>query len=798
VCDAIETKCPVTVWPFASYKELLFLDSNQDAFGHTTKSLGNYTRSIAAAPGQPGFGGESLAVAELTPTLEIQKLGYGTKRFIGAVADKYLAKYGESSKIFEDASWTKTKADVVAKALLDWGRDTGARVFTHWFQPLGANGVRHGGTGQVHNHMFTFGKDGKPKWEFSGGELLKGETDGSSYPNGGLRATHTAGAYTALDPTSAIFMMDDTIFIPTCFVSWNGDALDEKTPLLRAEEAMSRECSRLLKTMGHTTAGCKQMIGLEQEFFLVPREAWATRSDLQLTGRTILGAFPARGQEMCDHYMGPLNQHALACIKEIQAEAFKLGIPLRTRHREVAPGQYEMAPYFGHAPEQIDQNTLVMQLCEEVAGRYGLTCLNQEKPFQGINGSGKHNNWSISTKEGVNLLNANQVTKATGNKDVFPVIMTAIVAAVDKHGDLMRCAIASPGNDFRLGAMEAPPAIISTYLGTAVTEFLDAYRKGSDATYSPAAHTVKTGCASVDDFEVPIEDRNRTSPFPYGGHRFEFRAVGSAQNVSMVNTVLATICAEQFKEFADQIEAGKKPQDVAAASLNEHWKVIFNGNGYDKAWPVEADKRGIWRIDSGVDAMDVLVSPKNLELFANFDVLSNTETQARRDIMLQHYAGIVEIEAGCMIDMVVRQIIPALRVGGIDTKALADSANAVKTGLHALEQESDDLSKAKLARVLRLETMEKCRAISDAIEEGCPQNVWPLATYKDLLFLDSNQDAFGVSTTSAVGAYTRQHQGVWKAGMPVHHAKKFGVGHSLVSHLRSKMQSVQDPASPIA
>ncbi|KAJ1488399.1 glutamine synthetase III [Baffinella frigidus] len=676
---------------------------------------------------------------QIPENLEVEQLGYGTKRFTGAVADKYLAKYGESSKIFEDASWTKTKADVVAKALLDWGRCNGATVFTHWFQPLGANGVRHGQTGQVHNHMFTFGKDGKPKWEFSGGELLKGETDGSSYPNGGLRATHTAGAYTALDPNSAIFMMDDTIFIPTCFVSWNGHALDEKTPLLRAEEAMSRECSRLLKTMGHTTAGCKQMIGLEQEFFLVPREAYATRMDLQLSGRTILGKHAARGQEMCDHYMGPLNQHVLECIKEIQAEAFKLGIPLRTRHREVAPGQYEMAPYFGHAPEQIDQNLIVMQICEEVASRYGLTCLSQEKPFNGINGSGKHNNWSISTKEGVNLLNANQVTKATGNKDVFPVIMTAIVAAVDKHGDLMRCAIASPGNDFRLGAMEAPPAIISTYLGTAVTEFLDAYRKGSDATYSPAAHTVKPGCASVDDFEVPIEDRNRTSPFPYGGHRFEFRAVGSAQNVSMVNTVLATICAEQFKEFADQIEAGKKPQEVATASLNEHWKVIFNGNGYDASWPVEADKRGIWRVDSGVDAMNLLISPKNLALFAKFNVLDNAETQARRDIMLQHYAGIVEIEAGCMISMVTQEIIPAVENVGVDIKALAAACAKVGAGLHVMEKEGDDMAKAKLARVLRLETMEACRAVCDAVEGECPVEAWPMASYKDLLFLDSNQ-----------------------------------------------------------
>ena len=520
-------------------------------------------------------------------------------------------------------------------------------------------------------------------------------------------------------------------------------ALDEKTPLLRAEEAMSRECSRLLKLMGHSTAGVKQNIGLEQEFFLVPREAYATRMDLQLAGRTVLGKVAARGQEMCDHYMGPLNQHALAAIREMQAEAFKLGIPLKTRHREVAPGQYEMAPYFGHAPEQIDQNLVVMQICEEVAGRYGLTCLFQEKPFAGINGSGKHNNWSLGTKEGVNLLNANQVTKATGNKDTFPVIMSAIVSAVDKHGDLMRCAIASPGNDFRLGAMEAPPAIISTYLGTAVTEFMDAYRKGSDATYSPAAKEVITGCSSVDNFTVPIEDRNRTSPFPYGGHRFEFRAVGSAQNVSLVNTVLAAICAESFKDFADQIEGGKKPAEVAAAALNDHWKVIFNGNGYDASWPVEADKRGVWRIDSGVEAMNMLGSDKNTKLFADLKIMTKEETIARRDVMLQHYSGLVEIEAGCMVDMIKLQILPALKEGKIDTAGVSKALDMVTKGLAGVHHEGDLFKKATLARSLRLETMIEARTHVDAAEGECPANLWPLATYKEMLFLDANQDADG-------------------------------------------------------
>eukprot|EP00287_Rhodomonas_sp_CCMP768_P002260 CAMPEP_0196735238 /NCGR_PEP_ID=MMETSP1091-20130531/13742_1 /TAXON_ID=302021 /ORGANISM="Rhodomonas sp., Strain CCMP768" /LENGTH=720 /DNA_ID=CAMNT_0042078859 /DNA_START=32 /DNA_END=2191 /DNA_ORIENTATION=+ len=668
---------------------------------------------------------------------------FGSKLFTGAVADKYLKKHGESAELLANSEWTSKKADKVAAAILDWGKDNGATVYTHWFQPLGAAGVRPGLTGQVQNYAFTFGKDGKPLYKFGADELLKGETDGSSYPNGGLRATHTAGGYTILDPSSPVFIRGDTIHIPTVFISWTGHALDEKTPLLRAEQALNAAALRLLNALHYKVEGVNSNIGLEQEFFLIPRDAYARRLDLQMTGRTIIGKDAPRGQEMCDHYFAPLNPHALDCIKAIQEEAFMMGIPLRTRHREVAPNQYEMAPFFGTASTQIDQNIVAMQLCDEIAARYNLACLFQEKPFNNINGSGKHNNWSLGTSDGVNLLNANQVTKASGSKDVFPTILSAIVSAVDKHGDLMRASISSPGNDFRLGACEAPPAVVSTYLGDSLTSFLDDYRNGKAQGYAPAKKMLSAGCDSIATFEVPAEDRNRTSPFPYGGHRFEFRAVGSAQNVSFVNTVLCTITAEAFTEFAEKLEAGKKPQEVCKEALDKHWKVIYNGNGYDPNWLTEADKRGVWRIDSGVEATNMMGDKKNIDLFEKMKVMSKEELFARRDVQLQHYSGFVEMEALCFIDMVKQQILPALAEAGQDAAGVKKALSSVQAKFDAFHHEGDDYKKAVIARELRLETMEEARVAVDAAEAECPAHIWPLATYKEMLFLDATQDANG-------------------------------------------------------
>ena len=553
--------------------------------------------------------------------------GFGDHCFKGAVAKKYLSKYGETDKLLMDVTWPSQpgKADIVAKAVLDWAVDNGASVYCHWFQPMASSGVRHGLSAQVHQTMYEFDKDGKPFFKFDGEALLQGETDGSSYPNGGMRATHCAGGYLSIDPLSPIFLREDTVFIPAAFVSYNGDALDEKTPLHRAVEAMSKEGTRLLKLLGYEVDGLINNIGLEQEIFLVPRHAFYRRPDLQFTGRTIMGKAPARGQEMSDHYMAPISRATTAfdCMRQIQMECFKMGIPLKTRHREVAPNQYEFAPLFGNVINQTDQNLMVMQIIEEVASENGLAALLQEKPFAGINGSGKHNNWSIGTTDGINLLNPKQLNAASKNNEIFPVVMAAIVSAIDKHGDLMRLAIASPGNDFRLGAMEAPPAVISTYLGDDMTSYLMAFvESGKADAYATSKKKLAFGADSISDIEVPAEDRNRTSPFPYGGARFEFRAAGSSQNVSLINTVLNTITAEAFAIVADRIEAGETPAAVAQDLLKVHSKVIFNGNGYDTEWPEKAVEKGVWRIDSGVEAIKKFTDSKNTELFEKMGVLT--------------------------------------------------------------------------------------------------------------------------------------------------------------------------------
>uniref|UniRef100_A0A7S1N4S4 GS catalytic domain-containing protein n=1 Tax=Eutreptiella gymnastica TaxID=73025 RepID=A0A7S1N4S4_9EUGL len=676
---------------------------------------------------------------------------YGKHVFKGVVAEEFLRAQGLTSADLDDPSWTKTKADQVAAAVLEWGKANGADVFTHWFQPLGGAGLRPGATGQVHNSVYCFNRDGSMGVDFDGKALVKGETDGSSYPNGGLRATHTAGGYTIIDPSSPIFIRGDTVHIPACFVTWHGHSIDEKTPLLRAQQALSKEGIRLMKLLGWDIKGLQANIGLEQEFFLVPREAYYKRPDLQLTGRTVLGYFPPRGQELCDHYMGAFNQLALECMKDIQNALYAIGIPMRTRHREVAPNQYECAPLFGVAQTQIDQNLMVMQLIEEIAAQHNLAALFQEKPFSGINGSGKHNNWSLGDPNGINLFNPKQVTAASGKTEIFPIVMSAVVRAVDKHGDMMRMAIASPGNDFRLGACEAPPAIMSTYLGEDMTSYLEEFKKGTVKPYEPKVKTMSCGVDMIGDFTVPAEDRNRTSPFPYGGNRFEFRAVGSSQNVSLVNTVLCTMMADSFKAFADEIEGGATATTVAAKALDAHWRCIFNGNGYGESWPAEATSRGLWKIDSGVEAIACLENTKNTQLFDTLKVMSTPETLARAEVMFNQYTGTVEMEAKCMIDMIRQHIVPSVkksiaRAGAPPTgcPGVADLESCVaklEASLHHVESEGNLKAKAALARVLRLETMDECRKVCDAVEARLPAEFWTLATYKELLFLDSNQSA---------------------------------------------------------
>ncbi|GMI34468.1 hypothetical protein TrCOL_g13153 [Triparma columacea] len=665
---------------------------------------------------------------------------YGSHLFKGDVADKYLKAHGSSSALLDDPSWTDHSADTVAAAVLDWAADNGADTYCHWFQPMAANGVRHGLTGQVQNKMLEFDRTtNKIKWDFKGKDLVKGETDGSSFPNGGLRATHTAGGYLAVDTSSNIFLRGDTIFIPSAFVSYYGAALDEKTPLLRANEALNTQGKRLLSLLGYDVEEIVANIGLEQEIFLVPRDQYLRRPDLQMTGRTVIGKNAPRGQEMCDHYMAPPStaQPALEAMQEMQEECWLMGIPLKTRHREVAPNQYEFAPLFGTNTTQIDQNIMVMQVIEEVAAKHGLAALLQEKPFNDVNGSGKHNNWSLGTTGGVNLLNPAQLNKASGNADSFPVIMSAIISAVAEHGDLMRMAISCPGNDFRLGACEAPPAIVSTYLGDDMTSYLEAFKDGKTGEYNPGLKTLDLGTSSVMPFNVPAEDRNRTSPFPYGGARFEFRAVGSSQNVSMVNTVLNTITAQKFKQFADAIEGGASPSAVAGEALNKSWKAIFNGDNYDEANQQMLTDRGVWRIDSGVEAINQLSADKNKTLFSEMDVMTSDECDARAVILHDHYTGTVEMEALVLVDMIQQHIIPSVKeanvpgVGDLE-KAVSTLKDAVKE-IHAA---GSSYEQAKLARVLRLETMIDIREVCDKAEELVPADLWTLATYKELMFLD--------------------------------------------------------------
>lgn len=666
--------------------------------------------------------------------------GYGQHVFKGAVAAPYLTKHGLSKDTLDGSSWTTDgSADKVAAAVLDWARDNGASVYTHWFQPICSSGVRHGMAGGLYNHMFEFSKDGTPVWDFKGKNLLRGETDGSSYPNGGLRATNRAGAYIAVDTTSPIFLRDDTIYIPSCLVSYYGHALDEKTPLLRAMDALNAEGTRLLKNLGYKVDSVVANIGLEQEIFLIPREAYLNRPDLQLAGRTILGRMPPRSQEVSDHYMSPPSHAsaALACMQEIQEACFKLGIPLRTRHREVAPNQYEFAPLYGYVTGQIDQNLVIMQIIDEIAIKHGLAALLQEKPFQGANGSGKHNNWSLATGEGVNLLNVTQLASKSGSAEIFPVLMAALVKAVDQYGDLMRLSIATPGNDFRLGACEAPPSIISMYLGDDMTNFLEGYRTGSEKQYVATTKLIDMGAKCLAPVEVPAEDRNRTSPFPYGGSRFEFRAVGSSQNVSLVNTVLAAISANAFREFSDAIEKGAKPRDIAKKALNDHWKIIFNGNGYDVANQQKLIDDGLWSINSNIDAFTRFTDPKNVALFESLKVFTRDECEARQAQYISHYVAVVEIEVNCMIDMIQQHILPALRVAGVGpVLELHAAVKTLKDSWEEVHHTEDLILKGHKARAVRVETMQDIRKVTDLAEEVCPAHLWTLATYTELQFLD--------------------------------------------------------------
>jgi len=693
---------------------------------------------------------------------------FGENVFNETVMKERLPKsvYEKLKQTIEDGNELDPSiADVVAHAMKEWAVDNGATHYTHWFQPL--TGV----TAEKHDSFIGRPNEaGKVLMDLSGKELIKGEADGSSFPSGGLRATFEARGYTAWDCTSPAFLKKDatgvTLCIPTAFCSYGGEALDKKTPLLRSMEAIDKEAMRIFHLFGNT--GVKRVIpsvGPEQEYFLVDREKYLQRKDLIYTGRTLFGAMPPKGQEMDDHYYGVIRERIGAYMKELNEELWKLGVSAKTQHNEVAPAQHELATIYTKANLAVDHNQLVMETMKKVAGRHGLACLLHEKPFQGVNGSGKHNNWSLTSDTGVNMLEPG----VTPHENIqFLLVLACIMKAVDVHADLLRQSAAVPGNDYRLGAQEAPPAIISIFVGEQLEDVIEQLCSTGSATHSKAGGILKTGVTTLPDFDKDATDRNRTSPFAFTSNKFEFRMVGSSDSIASANVVLNTIVAEAFKEAADILE---KADDFPAAVHDlikklfmDHKRIIFNGNGYTDAWVEEAARRGLPNLKCMVDSIPSLVTEKAVKLFGDFGVYTRTELEARAEIEYEAYAKSVNIEAKTMLDMAGKQIIPAVVKY---TTVLAQSLNAVKAACadadvsvqtELLMETSDLLSDMRTAAAEiqdKLETsgticdMEKrahfyydeiipvmncLRSAADRLEMIMDKEYWPFPSYGDLIF----------------------------------------------------------------
>lgn len=648
-------------------------------------------------------------------------------------------------------------AEVVASAMKEWAIEKGATHYTHWFHPM--TGV----TAEKHDSFISPAADGKVIMEFSGKELIKGEPDASSFPSGGLRATFEARGYTAWDPTSPAFVKDGSLYIPTAFCSYTGEILDKKTPLLRSMEILSEQALRVLRLFGNTTATrVTTTVGPEQEYFLIDKKLYDQREDLILTGRTLFGAKAPKGQELEDHYFGNIKTRISEYMKDLDEELWKLGIYSKTKHNEVAPAQHEMAPIFTTSNVAADQNALAMEIMKKVALKHGLVCLLHEKPFAGVNGSGKHNNWSMSTNDGQNLLDPGDDPK---DNFQFLTFLAAIIKAVDEYADLLRTSVASAGNDHRLGANEAPPAIISIFLGDELQQIVDALESGKMITENKDKEFV-IGVEALPNFPKDTTDRNRTSPFAFTGNKFEFRALGSADTISCTNYILNTIVAKELKEFADELEGSK---DFAAdlnkllvKTIKEHKRVIFNGNGYDDSWIEEAKKRGLPNYVSTVDAVVHYTDEKNVKMFEEFKVLSRTELESRKEIILENYSKIINIEALTMVDMTRKQIVPAaftfskqladamvskkeIGVNYDAEKKLADKVssltNQILEAVDTLDSkliDSKEISEAEAnARFFReyvFSAMQSLRAVVDELETITPSKVWPYPTYTDLLF----------------------------------------------------------------
>ena len=646
-------------------------------------------------------------------------------------------------------------ANVVASVMKRWAMELGATHYTHWFQPL--TGI----TSEKHDGFVSPVGDGTAIMEFSGKELVRGEPDASSFPSGGLRATFEARGYTAWDPTSYAFVKDDVLCIPTAFVSYTGEALDKKTPLLRSMNALSGQAIRILKLFGKDVDYVSTTVGPEQEYFLIKKEDYEARQDLILTGRTLFGAPSAKGQELEEHYFGVIRPEVSAFMKELDEELWKLGVPAKTKHNEVAPCQHELAPIFDTTNVAIDHNLLTMELMKKIAPKYGLVCLQHEKPFEGVNGSGKHNNWSLSTTE-ENLLDPGDTPMENLQ---FLVFLAAVIKAVDEYADLLRTSVATPGNDHRLGANEAPPAIISIFVGEELEAVIDAI--ASDSPYAgPVKMKMDLGVDVLPKFSKDTTDRNRTSPFAFTGNKFEFRMPGSAQNLSDCDTILNTAVAKELKGYADELEGAEDFTSAAIAlvkrTIRDHRRVIFNGNGYSEEWVEEAARRGLPNIKSMVEASETLTTEKSIKLFEKFGIFTKAELESREEVLYETYSKTINIEALTMVDMAKKQYIPAVMEY---TRTLADTVLAVKSaGADAtvqttvLKSISEKLTEAqaaetsledKLAEAAGIEdpkklaffykdvvhtAMDDLRAPVDALEMMVDKKVWPVPTYGDLIF----------------------------------------------------------------
>ena len=611
--------------------------------------------------------------------------------------------------IHEGKRLDSSAAVVVANAMKDWAIEKGATHFTHWFQPM--TGI----TAEKHDSFLSPVEGGRVIMEFSGKELIQGEPDASSFPSGGLRATFEARGYTAWDPTSYAFIKDGVLCIPTAFCSYGGEALDKKTPLLRSMEAINREGLRIVKLFGNETiTSIRTTVGPEQEYFLVDRKVFEKRRDLVYTGRTLLGAKPPKGQELDDHYFGAIKPRVAAFMKELDEELWKLGVMAKTEHNEAAPGQHELAPIFTTTNIAADHNQLTMELMQKIARKHDMVCLLHEKPFAGVNGSGKHNNWSISTNTGVNLLEPGDTPAENAQ---FLLFLCAVIQAVDDYQDMLRLCVASAGNDHRLGGNEAPPAIVSIFLGTELTNILAAIEK--DEPYGGTEkEQIKVGVHVLPKFPRDTTDRNRTSPFAFTGNKFEFRMLGSAQSISGPNVVLNTAVAESLRQYADELENADNFEaalhGLIRRVIHEHKRIIFNGNGYDEAWVCEAEQRGLKNLKTTPDCVPCYLDEKNIALFTRHRVYSGAEIRSRYEIKLETYCKVVRIEAATMLDMVRRDILPA---ASAYSKTLVDTALAKKALSRSIDY-SFEAEEALTISALTAETVGKARVLEDAMREA--------------------------------------------------------------------------------